>query len=291
MSSPLFTISVLAVFAAVACIVLGAVALARGVPRDDRKFLDPLPPQLERLWPAVNFIRFYLVSALPESFHRSAEATVSRSGLKHLLRGDDLLAIQALGALFFGFLAWWAASVLQQASVLPLLGGLMLGGVLPRIKLADYHKRRQARIMRHLPIYLDYLHLSVGAGLNLSGAIKQATDYGPDGPLKNEFMVVLRDIRAGASRRDAMKRMGERVNIRMLTQLVRAIDQADRQGTSMAKVLRIQSEQITKSRFQRAEKQAMETPVKLMGPLVLFIFPTTFIVLLYPIILKVLQAT
>ncbi len=106
------------------------------------------------------------------------------------------------------------------------------------------------------------------------------------GPLRNEFAVVLRDLRAGLSRADALRRMAERLDIQEITGFVSSIVQAEKMGASLGNVLRVQSDQRRSERFQRAEKQAMEAPVKLVFPLVLFIFPVTFIILLFPIAMK-----
>jgi tight adherence protein C len=83
--------------------------------------------------------------------------------------------------------------------------------------------------------------------------------------------------------------MAERLEIHEITSFVNAVVQAEKMGSSMAGVLRIQAEQRRNERFQRAEKKAMEAPVKLIGPLVIFIFPTTFIVLAFPIFIKFIQ--
>ena len=130
--------------------------------------------------------------------------------------------------------------------------------------------------------------MSVEAGLNLSGALQQAMQKGPDGPLRNEFSIVMRDLRAGVTRAEALKRMAERLDVEDITRFVNAMVQAEKMGSSMAATLRIQSEQRRTERFQRAEKKAMEAPVKLIFPLIVFIFPVTFIVLGFPIVMKFL---
>ena len=113
-------------------------------------------------------------------------------------------------------------------------------------------------------------------------------DKGARGPLRNEFSIVLRDLRSGLSRAESLRRMSDRLKIQDITTFVSAIVQAEKMGASLANVLRLQSEQRRSERFQRAEKQAMEAPVKLVFPLVIFIFPITFIVLGFPIAMKFL---
>ena len=131
--------------------------------------------------------------------------------------------------------------------------------------------------------------MAVEAGLNLPGAVQQAMSKGPDGALKNEFSIVMRDLRSGLSRSDALKRMSDRLDINDITSFVNAMVQAEKMGSSMAKTLRLQSDQRRTERFQRAEKQAMQAPVKLIFPLIAFIFPVTFIILGFPIAMKFLS--
>jgi tight adherence protein C len=126
----------------------------------------------------------------------------------------------------------------------------------------------------------------VEAGLNLQGALAQAMEKAPPSPLRNEFGIVLRDLRSGLPRADALRRMAERLEINEVTSFVSSMVQAERMGSSLAAVLRIQAEQRRNERFQRAEKMAMEAPIKLTFPLIAFIFPVTFIVLGFPIAMK-----
>ena len=98
-------------------------------------------------------------------------------------------------------------------------------------------------------------------------------EKGPDGPLRREFEHMLRDLKSGLSRTEALRRLDERVEIREISNFVGVVIRADRMGSSMAAALRFQADQRRVERFQRAEKQAMEAPVKLVFPLLVFIFP------------------
>ena len=149
---------------------------------------------------------------------------------------------------------------------------------------------RRKLILKALPVYLDFIMLCVESGLNFTGAITQTIEKGPAGPLRHELYLVIRDIRSGLARADALRRMDARVQMDEVTSLVSAVIQAEKMGSSLGSTLRIQSEQRRMERFQRAEKQAMEAPVKLMGPLVMFIFPLTFLVLAFPIVMMFLKS-
>jgi tight adherence protein C len=161
-----------------------------------------------------------------------------------------------------------------------------LGAVLPELWITDTRNRRDRDIVRNLPVFLEYLTMCVDAGLNFLGALQQAVEKGPSGAMKNEFRIVLRDIRSGLPRAEALARMEQRVNLKDISTFVRAVIQAEKMGSSLKSTLQIQAQQRLEERFQRAEKTAMQAPVKLIVPLILFIFPLTFVILLFPIVVK-----
>ncbi len=141
-------------------------------------------------------------------------------------------------------------------------------------------------MLKSLPFFLDLFTLCVEAGLNLTGAFQQAVAKGPEGPMRDELQRVLRDVRAGKSRTDALRTFGDRLNEPAISHLVTAIIQAESLGMTLSPVLRAQSEQRRNERFARAEKAAMEAPVKLLLPLIAFIFPSTFFVIGFPIAMQ-----
>jgi tight adherence protein C len=155
--------------------------------------------------------------------------------------------------------------------------------------LRDQIKRNELRILRELPTYLDILTLAVEGGCNLTSAIGIAVEKAPDSPLRRAFQRLLREVRAGKPRADAMKGMEERLDMPATTSLTTALYQAERTGAALGGVLRAQAAQRTNERFSRAEKLAMEAPVKMLGPLIMCIFPCTFIVLGFPIVVKFMQ--
>ena len=142
---------------------------------------------------------------------------------------------------------------------------------------------RRKDLLKTLPFYLDMITLCVEAGLNLSGALRQATLKGPPGVLRDEFQRILRDVRAGRSRTDALRQFARRMGEPSVTAVVSSIVQAENTGMNLGPILRAQADQRRTERFLRAEKLAMEAPVKMLLPLIAFIFPCTFIVLGFPI--------
>jgi tight adherence protein C len=271
--------------------VLSMLALVYGfspnVPREDRTYMDPLPPMLRPLWPFVQVIAYYVCSRLSARLLSRTEDRLIRNGAGYMFHAEQFIALRLLGALLGFMLALGAAmSVHHENAMLIGLFGLVMGLVLPDIWLHDMRQRRVTEVVRMLPIYLDFITLAVEAGLNFQGGIQQAVQRGPAGILRNEFNTVLRDIRSGLTRSEALRRMDRRLSIPDVTSFVSSVIQAERMGAGMADVLRMQSEQRRNERFQHAEKKAMEAPIKLIGPLILFIFPVTFLVLAFPIIVK-----
>lgn len=108
-------------------------------------------------------------------------------------------------------------------------------------------------------------------------------------PLGEELIRVIREIQLGKTRRDALRHLSIRVNLQDLRSVVNALVQADELGVSIGSILRIQSDQIRQRRFERAEKLANEAPVKMLFPLMFFIFPAVFLVLLGPVIYRMVQ--
>jgi tight adherence protein C len=264
--------------------------LARAVPQENRLFLDPLPKSLRPLWPLVNFVVHHFGDRFSPKLVQKTDLQLRLTSLTFLMNARQFIALAIIGAVVAALVALVLMLLLGVFSVLVLIGAGVLGYVYPRIWTRDVRRRRIARILRHLPLYLDLLTLAVEAGLNINGAIQKAVEKGPPGPLSWELEHVLRDLKSGLNRTEALRRFDDRLRIKEVTNLVGAVVQAERMGSGLAKSLRFQSEQRRSERFQRAEKQAMEAPVKLIFPLLVFIFPVTFIVLGFPIAMKFVQA-
>jgi tight adherence protein C len=177
-----------------------------------------------------------------------------------LLDGLDVLAFWPGGLLLLSMAPWQSWQSLRQQVA-----------------------RRLAAIERDLPGWLELLALGLEAGTAFPAALVRALARAPDGPLRQEFERLVQALRSGHARSDALRRLDARLGLPALSSVVAAIVQAEASGLSLAPVLRAQSRRATQERFARAEKRAMEAPVKMLGPLVLCIFPCTFIVVGFPI--------
>jgi tight adherence protein C len=256
------------------------------IEEEDREYMDPLPPLLKLIWPFIQIIANFGCAFLPYDYMEATEKRLQRTGVGYLLTAEQFVALQIFSAIAAPFLVWFCLVALKESFPLGILIAPLLGYLFPNVWLSDTRKKREIAVIRGMPIYLDFITMCVEAGLNLSGALAQAMEKAPPGPLRNEFSIVLRDLRAGLTRADALRRMADRLDITEVTSFVSAVVQAEKMGASLATVLRVQAEQRRNERFQRAEKQAMEAPIKLVGPLIMFIFPVTFIVLAFPIVMK-----
>ncbi len=277
------------VFLSVCFTFLAIAQLEKAVPEEDREFMDPLPPILEFIWPLVRIIAYYLCSRLPFVYVSSVENRLKKSGVSYMMIAEEYVALRVISSASFLFVIFFSLKMFGEWNNLLFLVVPTLGYFYPDIWMRDIRTKQIDQVLRTLPAYLDFITMAVEAGLNFTGALEQARKKGPASPLSLEFKIVLRDLRSGIKRTKALQRMGERLDIHEVTSFVNAMIQAEKMGASMASVLRIQADQRRNERFQRAEKKAMEAPVKLIGPLILFIFPTTFMVLAFPIVMKFMQ--
>lgn len=163
-----------------------------------------------------------------------------------------------------------------------------IGFILPNFILKKSEKKRKELIIKDLPDILDLLSVSVEAGLGFDQAIQKVVEKS-SGPLSDEFEKTLQEINMGKPRREALRDMGKRVNVDDVTVFLSAIVQADQLGVSISNVLRLQSKQGRTNRRMRAEEKAQKLPIKILIPLVVFVFPCILIVLLGPAVPKLLQ--
>lgn len=148
---------------------------------------------------------------------------------------------------------------------------------------------RERALLKDLPFVLDLLTLSVESGASLAAALAHAANKGPQGPLRSEIQRVLQEVRSGSARVQALRDMATRTDLPAISNWVAAMISAQQQGSSLGPVLRAQADQRREERFQRAEKAAMKAPVKMLFPLLVFIFPCTFLLLFFPVAVRLVQ--
>ncbi|HVV36927.1 MAG TPA: type II secretion system F family protein [Acidimicrobiales bacterium] len=196
------------------------------------------------------------------------------------MRTLGLCAIPVTTLLAFKFLGFN-----PKGLAIAVLLGVVLG-VLPATRVSQAAAKRQKAIGRQLPDVLDLLVISIEAGLGFEQALERTIDAVP-GPLSDEFSLMLGEVRAGATRADALRELSERVDEEDLRRFVLAVLQADKFGVSIGRMLRNQADEVRTARRQKAQEQAQKAPVKMLIPMVFCIFPSIFIVIIGPAILNV----
>jgi tight adherence protein C len=219
---------------------------------------------------------------VPRSRLAQLDAWLRKAGRPLELTAGEVVALMQVAALLFFAGAVALASWLRLGFTVWALG-LAGGAAYPLLWLRDRMRMRQRAIVRALPYGIDLLTLAVEAGLDFTAALSKVVEKGPKGPLAEELSIAIRELKLGKTREEALRNLARRVDLSPLTSFVQALVQADRMGTPLGKVLRVLSTQMRVERTQRAEKLANEAPVKLVLPLVFFIFPTLFLVLFGPI--------
>ena len=190
--------------------------------------------------------------------------------------------------------ALWMLLVARQASLaLPLalamaLATTALGAVAPYVWLHGRTQRRRQQIERELPDLLDLLVVSVAAGLTFDAALSRIVEHA-HGQLTGEFRRTLAELELGVGRRSALQALTMRTGSAGVSALVAAVLQAERTGMEIGPILRSQTDRLRLQRRQRAAEAAMKAPVKMLFPLIIFIFPSMFVVLLGPAALTLMR--
>ena len=196
----------------------------------------------------------------------------------------EFFGVRALASVVLAVLTFLLLSVSGQSFGNRLIGtaiGFGLGYLLPMMWLSSKIRRRQDEIVKSLPDAMDLLTICVEAGLGFDAAMAKVAEKW-ENELSRAFGRVLQEIQLGKLRREALREMDRNMEVPDVTTFVAAVIQAEQLGVSMAKVMRIQSEQMRIRRRQRAEEKAQQAPVKMLLPLTFLIFPSILIVLLGP---------
>ena len=231
-------------------------------------------------------------SATPVGYVDTIKRKIVLAGSPPGFEVDRVLVLKVLGA---------ASGVLWVPLVYVVLGldgllALMAAGFLwlasflgPDLALGRKIEWRQHEIALRLPDMLDLLVISVEAGLGFEQAVDRTASALP-GPLADEFRRMLQETRIGATRADALRALDERTQVQDLRSFILAMLQADAFGVSIARILRSQADEMRIRRRQAAEEQAQRAPIKMLFPLVFFIFPAVFVVVLGPALISISES-
>ncbi len=234
-------------------------------------------------------IRFTPQKAIQDT-SRKLELAGNPSGLDPTLFWALRFAGLSLGILIF-FLSIIApeGSFIKGKGLLYGIPAAVIGFYMPELWLRGRISRRQKEIRNSMPDALDLLTICVEAGLGFDAAMSKVYEKW-DNELGHEFGRVIREIQLGKLRREALRDMADRMGVPEMTSFVAAVIQSEQLGVSMAKVLRIQSDQMRIKRRQRAEEEAHKAPLKMLLPMAFLIFPSICIVLMSPAIIMLVRS-
>ncbi len=265
---------------------------------DGRRQERSLPLTFKLLLPFVgNLDRVIAHRTFAPQITKADEMLVA-AGFEGLLSGREFVALKLLMPIVGGL--FWCILILLLGAALPdspfasgrgpiCLLGVVLFYLQPMLWLRSALKKRHLSIMKGLPFVLDILTLSVEAGMDFISALQRNCASRRMDPLNEELLRMTKEIQVGSSRKEALRNMADRCRQPDLKSVAYALIQADELGVSIGSILRIQSEQLRSRRFDRAEKLANEAPTKMLGPLMLCIFPAVFIILLGPVLAQAMK--
>ncbi|MBI1881745.1 MAG: type II secretion system F family protein [Chloroflexi bacterium] len=228
----------------------------------------------------------------PSKSRAAAERQLELAGKPYGWGATEFLGLRLFVAVVFGVLAFLITSLSPSAGALariiaPLVAAFF-GYLLPILWLRSKINKRKKEIIKSLPDAMDLLTITVEAGMGFDGALQKVAEKWSN-ELSKAFGKVVQEMRLGVIRREALRNMSNNMDVPDVTSFVAAIIQADQLGVSIAKILRIQSEQMRVKRRQRAEEQANKAPIKMLFPMVFLIFPALFVVLLGPAVIILME--
>ncbi|MEW6502488.1 MAG: type II secretion system F family protein [Chloroflexota bacterium] len=261
----------------------------------DLRKLELSQPFTQRvIYPMARKMGEFAVRFTPQNAINSINRKLELAGSPANIDATMILALQGICAVIFGGLVvlvftvgatkWPFGRVILFAF---LFGGL--GYMFPQLWLSSKISRRQKEIRKAMPDALDLLTICVEAGLGFDAAMSKVSEKW-ESQLSFAFARTIQEIQLGKVRREALRDMAERIGIPEMTSFVAAVIQSEQLGVSLAKVLRIQSDQMRVKRRQRAEEEAHKAPLKMLIPMALLIFPSLMIVLLTPAALRLFQS-
>ena len=241
--------------------------------------------------PLSNQVAAVVMRFLPRTDPAQIQSRLLAAGLGRSMTPQMYLAIKGAVVGFsvlLGLMALIAGTAAPIIAILLIVGGAALGIIGPDFYINSRIRGRGVTMQAELPNVLDLLCVSVEAGLGFDSALVKLSER-MQGPLVDEFSLVLHEMRIGESRAAALRNLSERVDVPEVSQFCRALIQADQLGIALSRILRVQSHDMRIKRQLAAEEKAMKAPVKMLFPTVIFIFPAMFVVALGPAMLDLMK--
>lgn len=219
---------------------------------------------------------------IPKNEKDAYDAKLRTAGNPYGLNGDSYLVLKYIIFTICVLIGLTTRDIMY----IVIFAGAGLG--LPDLWLKSIASRKEDEVLKELPNFLDLLNISVQAGLGFDSALQKVVQKNP-GPLSRDFDKALKEMAMGKPRREALKDMADQMNIDEVSIFVTAIVQAELLGVGIGNILDIQAAQARENRRMQAEEKAMRAPIKMLIPLVVFIFPVIFIVLLGPPVIRIME--
>lgn len=223
-----------------------------------------------------------------ESYRKKIRYLIKVGGMSSEMNEDEFIGYQLfLGVAFPAFMIIMNFSLDLGFSPIVLAGLGVVGWFMPQMHCKAMKKQREMSVQADMPFFIDLLALSVEAGLDFFGAIQKIVDKIADenSVLAEEFKTVLKDIKIGSSKTEALKEMAARLDMNEVTSFVAVLIDAEATGASIAQVLKDQSVQMRLERFVRAEKAGARASQLILLPLMMFILPAVFIMVFGPVVI------
>lgn len=243
------------------------------------------------LKPIYSSVSRTILNITPGNKLQSLNKRLERAGLLKNNSPERFIYTKTMASLAFGLMIG-ILSFLVEPNIIKTFALMILIivsiNVFFNLYVSKRIEARKTKILKDLPYTLDLITVSVEAGLSFDGAMARVISN-ISGELCDEFAKSLKEIRMGIERKTALNNLSERCEVRELSMLVTALNQADDLGVSLSRVLRIESANLRENRKQAAREKAMKAPVKMLIPLVFFIFPTVFIIILGPAVINIIK--
>jgi tight adherence protein C len=255
----------------------------RGLKR--QRALENLPAW-SALEPLVRWLGARFSGLVSPNFREQANRKLSLAGDYLGLLPEEALGLSVLTA-FAGVLLGYVLGALAEMGNLVVISGTLLGAALPYFRISAAAAERMKKVNRRLPHAIDLLALSMSAGLDFPGSVRQLVEKSgsPDDPLVEELTLILQSLQLGRTRRQALEEFAARAPTDAVIEFVGAVVQAELRGNPLVDVLGIQAEVSRRKRTVRAEESAAKAGVALAGPLIL-VFLTILIMIVAPIVMK-----
>jgi tight adherence protein C len=234
-----------------------------------------------------NFTLQHALRIKSKSYREKIRRKLLTSGLSQELNEDEFIGLQILWGVMFPLALFVMNFALQMG--LPMYGFPLIavgGWMFPNLYCGTSKQKRYLAVVLDLPFFIDLMALSTEAGLDFMGALQRIVDKAEDSVLAEELRLVLKDIKLGSSRREALTRLADRLDIPEVTSVVAVVRDAEETGASIAQVLKDQSIQMRLERFVRAEKAGAKASQAMLIPLMFLILPAVFLMVFSPVVLQ-----